>query len=290
MRVSRIVATIAATAVALAIPIGQAQATPAVQVEYSTSCGRVTAISSSTEQVSVYYGPSALSTDLAAADGTLVLGQSEVGTIATTKSTLYVTAHPFGSTPTEWTVKALTVPQNCTSSHPKITISGTTRVGRTLKANLGNWAPKPLFLTYTWYRSGKVIAGAQNSTYKLTSADKGKHVKVKANATFVGYKSVSSTSKSTTAVKVGFLKTSTPKINNYEWEATAKPGSWTPTPVKFAYQWYVGTKRIKGATKVNFGIPTSYIGKRIKVRVTGKKSGYTTVVRYSKSILITASA
>jgi hypothetical protein len=290
MHISRIIAAIAASAVALATPIASAQASITPQVAYSTSCGRVTAISSTSVSVSVYYGPASLATSLDNAKGMLTLQQDERGLIATTSATVYVTAVITGSTPTDWTVKALTVPQGCTSTHPKVTTSGTVRVGHTLSAKFGNWVPKPLSVAYTWYRSGKVIAGATKSTYKLTGADKGKHIKVKAHATFIGYKSVSSTSKSTIAVKTGILKTSLPKIGNYEWLATAKPGTWTPTPVSFAYQWYVGSTKIKGATKVTFDIPTSYIGKRIKVRVTGKKSGYTTVVRYSKTILITASS
>ena len=39
----------------------------------------------------------------------------------------------------------------------------------------------------------------------------------------------------------------------------------------------------KNATKSSYKVPKSYRGKRISVQVTGKKSGYATIVKTSKA-------
>lgn len=85
---------------------------------------------------------------------------------------------------------------------PKPKITGTAKVGKTLKAKVGSWKPKPSTYTYQWYRSGKAITGATKSSYKLVSADKGKKLTVKVKGTKKGYHTkTSSASKATTKVK-----------------------------------------------------------------------------------------
>jgi len=285
------IAAAAAVTVALAIPVSPAQAKPIIDVEYSTSCGRVTVVASSSEKVAVYYGPSTLSTDIENADGALMLdsGLLSIETIATLRSSLYVIAVPYGSNPEGVAGQTLSVPQNCTGVQSGVSISGIRRVGKTLTAKLVTWVPKPLTTTYTWYRSGKEIAGAGDSTYKLTAADKGKHIKVKVHATFVGYKDATRSSKSTIAIKAGVLTSSRPTVTITGWLATAWAGSWGPSPLTLSYQWYKGSKKIQGATAGLFTVPTSYVGKDIKVRVTAKKSGYTSVARFSKPVTVTGS-
>lgn len=286
-----ILATAAATAVALAIPVSPAQAEPSIDVSYSTSCGRVTVVSSSAVKVQVYYGPSTLATSLADADGTAILGPNllDFDTIATVRSSLYVTAIPYGSSPSTWTIKRLAVPQDCTGVHSSVTLAGTRRVGHTLTVKLLKWVPKPLFTSYTWYRSGKQISGASSSSYKLTAADKGKHIKVKVQASFVGYKDATRTSKSTGAIKAGLLTSARPKVTITGWLATAWAGNWGPSPLTLSYQWYKGSKKISGATSGLFSVPTSYVGKSIRVKVIGQKPGYGTVARYSKPVTVTGS-
>ncbi|WP_051197096.1 family 43 glycosylhydrolase [Jonesia quinghaiensis] len=56
---------------------------------------------------------------------------------------------------------------------------------------------------------------------------------------------------------------------------TAKTGAWTKG-TSFSYQWYANGKAIKGATKKSLKLSSAREGQRITVKVTGKKSGYTT--------------
>lgn len=64
---------------------------------------------------------------------------------------------------------------------------------------------------------------------------------------------------------------------------TIKVGTWKPKPSSYAYQWYRDGTKIKGATKSSYTVAKADKGKRITVKVTGKKSGYTSVTKASKA-------
>jgi len=62
-------------------------------------------------------------------------------------------------------------------------------------------------------------------------------------------------------------------------KATIK--SWSPSGVKYKYRWYANGKRIPGASYTRLRISQKYHGKHLTVRVTGKKSGYTSTTTTS---------
>ncbi|GAA2243921.1 hypothetical protein GCM10010413_53730 [Promicromonospora sukumoe] len=70
------------------------------------------------------------------------------------------------------------------SANPSI--SGSTRVGSTLKASTGTWSPKPSF-SYRWYADGKPISGATKSSYALKGTDYGKKITVSVRTSRSGY-------------------------------------------------------------------------------------------------------
>lgn len=80
------------------------------------------------------------------------------------------------------------------------TITGTSKVGRTLRANTGTWQ-SGVALTRQWLRNGSPISRATGETYKLKSADKGKRISVRITATALGYTTVVATSATTARVK-----------------------------------------------------------------------------------------
>lgn len=86
------------------------------------------------------------------------------------------------------------------TSAPAPRIVGTTRVRYTLTASLGTWSPTPSTTTYRWYRNGVAIAGATARSYKLTSADRGKRIKVVVKRGRTGYVTTTRTSASTRAI------------------------------------------------------------------------------------------
>ena len=61
---------------------------------------------------------------------------------------------------------------------------------------------------------------------------------------------------------------------------TAVPHSWTPG-TSLRYQWYAGSAAIRYATHRTYKLPNAAKGKRIRVKVTGRKAGYTTAAKYS---------
>ena len=66
-------------------------------------------------------------------------------------------------------------------------LSGTAKVGKSLKVKLGKFSPKPARITYQWLRNGQLIGGATKSKYKLVKADKRQKVSVRVTATKPGY-------------------------------------------------------------------------------------------------------
>ncbi|MFJ8582981.1 FlgD immunoglobulin-like domain containing protein [Micromonospora sp. NPDC093277] len=53
----------------------------------------------------------------------------------------------------------------------------------------------------------------------------------------------------------------------------AVPGTWTPAPTSYEYQWLANGTAIRGATRASLPISASLLGKRLAVRVTAKRAG-----------------
>lgn len=80
-------------------------------------------------------------------------------------------------------------------------ITGTTRVGRTLRAHPGRWSPEATRVRYQWRADGKAIPRATRSTFRLTSRQAGKRISVKVTASRTGYATATRTTKGTRAVR-----------------------------------------------------------------------------------------
>ncbi len=170
-----------------------------------------------------------------------------------------------------------------TTATPKI--SGSAKVGKVLTAVPGTWKPSPVTLAYQWKINGKVLSGATASTLTVPAAAKGKKITVTVTGSKVGYSTASKTSASTAKVKVGSLSAATPTVTGTAVVGqvlTANAGSWAPAPVALSYQWYRNSSKIKRATGATYTLVKADKGKKIKVKVTGKKSGFTTLSKVSK--------
>ena len=164
------------------------------------------------------------------------------------------------------------------------TITGTAKVGSTLTANPGTWSPAPVTLTYQWYRSGTAILGATAATYTPAAADAAKTLTVRVTGSRTGYTTLTKTSPATTAITTGSLAgavptiTGTPKVGS---TLTANPGTWSPAPVTLTYQWYRSGTAIIGATAATYTPTAADAAKTLTVRVTGSRTGYTTLTKTS---------
>ncbi|WP_427133485.1 hypothetical protein [Pseudarthrobacter sp. S9] len=198
-------------------------------------------------------------------------------TVTAKARTGYVLA---SNVPSSWTMtfKGLLV-----GSTP--TISGAGQVGSTLTANASSWGPSPVILAYQWYRSGVAIAGANAVTYALAVADARNTITVSVTGSKAGYSTVTKKSAPTAAVANGSLSatpiptiTGTPQVGQ---TLTATAGIWAPSPASFSYQWYRAGVLITGANAATYTPTASDVATSLTVKVTGSKSGYTTVAKTS---------
>ena len=193
-----------------------------------------------------------------------------------------VTGRRAGYTSVDKTSSAKSVEKLLTVT-PIPTLSGTARVGQTLKATAGTWSPATVTLNYQWKRAGATISGATSSSYTLVTADAGQAITVTVTGSKSGYTSVGKTS-AARAVEKLFTVTPVPTISGKSLTGTrltAKPGTWGPAPVTLTYQWQRNGTAISGATSSSYIPSAADIGTGISVVVRGAKAGYTSVSKTS---------
>lgn len=91
-------------------------------------------------------------------------------------------------------VWSVPVKQGVFVKKPTPTVSGTPKVGSKLTATAGAWWPAPTKVSYQWYRNGAKISGATSRTRTLTSADRGRSLKVKVTGSRAAFVTDSATS------------------------------------------------------------------------------------------------
>ncbi|WP_142110939.1 hypothetical protein [Rarobacter incanus] len=164
------------------------------------------------------------------------------------------------------------------------TIAGTAQVGETLTAQTGKWAPTGITFTYQWYQDGHAVRGATRSSLVLAPGQVNKRISVTVTGVLAGARPVSRESSQTARVAKGKLTSRKVTIRGKARvgkKVKAVTRAWAPKPVKLTYRWYANKKRIKGATKKTLRIKAKQHGKKITVRVVGKKPGYADIVRVS---------
>ncbi|MGW3283863.1 Tat pathway signal protein [Streptomyces sp. NPDC001002] len=140
------------------------------------------------------------------ADGTAISGATAStytvpASVVGKKLSVTVTAVRSGYRNGTATSAAVTVAKGDAPKASKVpVISGTAKVGKTLKATKGTWSPSPTTYSYQWYANGKAISGATKTSLVLKAAQKGKKITVKVVAHRTGHKDGSAVSKATKAV------------------------------------------------------------------------------------------
>lgn len=196
-----------------------------------------------------------------------------------------VTAERAGYSPATETSSPVTIVAGALSASPVPIVTGSARVGATLTAAPGNWAPAHVRFEYQWLRSGIVIPGARSNSYTLIAADNGKRISVVVTGVKNGYGTVSRTSARTATVSPGTLTAPTPKISGSAvvgTRLTAVPGAWTRNAA-LTYQWRRDGRPIPNATRSVYTPSGADAGKKLTVTVTGRLSGYTAVAKTSSA-------
>lgn len=219
------------------------------------------------------------------ATATLTLPLTVDGDVVT--GTLTAVAAPsaatLGGTCTTCTSSSLTAGLLALNPTSDPTITGTAKVGQTLTANTTGWMAGTAF-GYQWKRGGVDIPGATSATYPVVADDLGTQLSVSATGSKPGYASSTRTSQPTASVVAGDqVLTPTPTVTGTAQVGqtlTAVPGTWDAGVVK-GYQWTVDGADVSGATATTYVPVAGDVGKKITVRVTGTRPGYTTVSRTS---------
>lgn len=209
-------------------------------------------------------------------DGDLTSAVTVEGTVDTsapgTYTLTYSVSDKAGNTAT--TTRTVTVAEGVLQAGTP-TISGSAKVGSTLKASPGTWTPGAK-LAYSWNLDGRPVAGSTSSTLRLTPAMTGRKVSVTVTGARTGYTSARRTSAAVTVAK-GTLSSSKPRIaGSVKVGKTlkVKVGRWSPQP-SFRYTWYANGKTVKTTSSPSLKVSKKWAGKRLKVKVTGALAGYT---------------
>ncbi|MEU5398290.1 cell surface protein [Streptomyces sp. NPDC005963] len=166
------------------------------------------------------------------------------------------------------------------------TVGGTAKVGVKLTAQPGTWTPVPTSYGYQWKADGKDVPKATGSTFTVPASLLGKKVSVTVTARRTGHPSGTATSTTTTVARGSAPKaTQSPTVSGTARvgkRLTAKPGTWTPVPTSYGYQWYANGSAISGATRSTLDLTSAQAGKKITVKVTARRTGHTDGTAVSK--------
>lgn len=175
------------------------------------------------------------------------------------------------------------VPLPDVAAPSKVTITGTPKVGRPLRATVtGSWTPGAV-VTYVWKADGRAF-GTSSPTVVLSARELGRRITVTLTGSLSGYRPASVVSAATGKVAAGTLTAATPKIHGKARVGkvlTVKPGRWTPG-TRLTYRWFANGRPIAGATSARLRLAKKLGHQRITVRVTGRLTGYTSVTRTSR--------
>lgn len=168
-------------------------------------------------------------------------------------------------------------------------VTGSYVVGSTLKVSAGAWSPAPNSYTVQWFRDGVPIAGATKSAYVITGADGGKRLSVAVTGWRNGYRAVTMSTARVAVPLASFAAAPTPTVSGTAavgYVLTAVPGTWSPAPDSFTYQWFRNGVAISGAKSAQYTVAAADAGQQLSVMATGIKTGYQSTSRSSSRVSV----
>lgn len=169
------------------------------------------------------------------------------------------------------------------SGRPRL--SGVPRYYEWLTVPDPGWGPRPVTLTYRWFRDGTPMTGVAGPRYQLHGRDIGHRITVQVTGSKEGFTTLERVTRSTKPVKEGRLDPApvpviagTPEVDGY---LTASTGTWGPAPASFSWQWLRDGEPIKGATDSSYRMTVADLDHRIKVRVVAESEFFAPSTRTS---------
>lgn len=195
---------------------------------------------------------------------------------------------PQSASPDQWYVTLPIQDGAFTAEEP--TVTGAFEVGGDVTVQVPAFTPRPDSHTIQWYAGTSQISGATGQVLRLTASEAGKIISVKVTAKRSGFADATKTSPQYGPVLLQEMTSAdTPTISGTTAVGatlTALPGTWSPVPDKFTYQWKRDGEVIGSSITSTYTTKTTDVGRRISVEVTGAKSGYFPLTRTSDPVMI----
>lgn len=161
-------------------------------------------------------------------------------------------------------------------------ISGLAKVGSVLTATIPTVTPEPEKQTYAWFADGKFIPGGSGTSITLKPEQLGSVIRFVASGTRPGYADLRTASVPTAEVLPEKLTVKQEPVLSGAAHVgkplTVKGGQVTPSATT-RYQWLVGGTPIPGATGATYTPSAADAGRRLSVKVSYSRPGYTTIER-----------
>ena len=159
---------------------------------------------------------------------------------------------------------------------PEPTISGASRIGSILIADVGIW-DEGSSLVYQWLSDGQPIAGANEPAYLIKRADLNRRISYLLTVSKAGYSTVSATAPSKLVSKT-FSRVTTPVLKGVSkvGQVLSNTGSPMGSGVSYSYQWLRDGVAIEGAIERKYALTPDDLGATMSLRVCGAKYLYET--------------
>lgn len=156
----------------------------------------------------------------------------------------------------------------------------------------GKW-PLGTSFKYQWTRDGQNIVGAEGPTYKTSTIDVGKTIRVKVLGSKTGYDPVGpDPSLPVAAVQVSGLAMTgaepviTGNVRVGQTVTGSLASAWLPSGSSMSYEWWVGGVKVQSGFNSSYMVPATAAGKSLVLKVTGTKAGYETMTRASAPVTV----
>jgi hypothetical protein len=166
-----------------------------------------------------------------------------------------------------------------------------TRTGTLWTASPPTWNVTGVNTAYQWFRDGGPIPGATGTTYRLTDADIGTSVTVRATGTRPGYQPGVSISNAVAVSPLDPLVASTaPAVTGVaavKETLTASSGTWqVSSGLSFTYQWFVGGQAVAKETGSSYVVRARDAGLPVSVRVVSTADGWASGAATSAAVKV----
>jgi hypothetical protein len=224
-----------------------------------------------------------------ATSSTYVVTPEDVGQTLTLVATGSRIGYAPGSSTSGGIVAVLGDPAVATQA---VAITGpNTRTGTLWSATPPTWNVTGVTTGYQWFRDGGPISGATGTTYRLTDADIGTSVTLRATGTRPGYQPGASTSNAVAVTPLDALVASTaPAITGVpavKETLTATPGTWqVSSGISFTYQWFVDGQAVAKETGSSYVVRARDASLPVTVRVVSAADGWASGAATSAAVKV----